>query len=476
MELPVVGPGARSTPVVHRVAARAQPVRRDTALVTGDDFIVVPVVAMLSSGAAGVALAPRNNASRALLAAGVSGGASYLLTPLAEHHVVPSLTSSLLRTAVTVLFLLFTAMLFAVLTTFPDGELGSPWVRRTAVVLVVAALVAPVLQLLGSPTLTADGVAEVRNVCALPGMRVFGRLGDVVVGTEPLWVLVGFVGLVLRHRHADSPRRRELRPLLTSLLLLALLLVPIVVDSAGGPKVPEPGFQYVFLFALSLMPVVLLVGISRRTRSLATELLASRLRLTGAEDDVRRRIERDLHDGVQQQLVALLSLTELADRQARNASPRLPETLTDVRAQITGAIEELRELVYGIRPPVLEDSGVAAALESRMRRLPAEVSLDLSRALGVRWSAQTEAAAYFVACEAVTNALKHAPGAPVRVRVAAEQGALLVEVEDEGPGIRAGQELGGGLLGLRDRVESSGGRFSVVPRRGGGTVVRAVFG
>jgi signal transduction histidine kinase len=171
----------------------------------------------------------------------------------------------------------------------------------------------------------------------------------------------------------------------------------------------------------------------------------------------------------------LLSLTELAARQARSASPQLSETLTDVREQITGAIEELRELVYGIRPPVLEDSGVAAALESRMRRLPIEVSLDFTGADSIRWPSQTEAAAYFVACEAVTNALKHAPGAAVRVRLSAEHGQLHVEVEDQGPGIRPGQELGGGLIGLRDRVDSSGGRFTVEPGPGGGTLVRAVF-
>jgi signal transduction histidine kinase len=341
--------------------------------------------------------------------------------------------------------------------------------------MVIASVVAPLVELVGSPQLTANGNVPVSNVCALPGFHALGRVADLVVGTEPLWPLIGFGALVVRYRAADLPRRRELRPLVGSLVLMALLLVPILVDSAGGPRVPEPGFQYVFLFALSLMPIVLLVGISQRTRTLASELSASRMRLIGAEDEARRRIERDLHDGVQQQLVALLSLTELASRQARNASPHLSETLSDVRSQITAAIEELRELVYGIRPPVLEDAGVAAALESRMRRLPVEVSLDFAEVHGMRWPAQTEAAAYFVACEAITNALKHAPGAAVRVRVGAEQGGLLVEVEDEGPGIRAGQELGGGLVGLRDRVDSSGGRFSVAQGHDGGTLVRAVF-
>lgn len=442
---------------------------------SGDDFIVVPVLAILSSGAAGVALAPRNNAARALLAAGVIGGTSYLLTPLAVQSNVPALGASLLRTVVTVTFLLFTAMLFALLMTFPDGSFERRWHRRATLGLVVASVVAPVVELVGSPSLTALGNAMVRNVVAVPGFRSLGRAAEVVVGSEPLWLLLGFAVLVWRYRSAEPARRRELGPLVGSLAMLALLLVPVVVDSAGGPRVHEPGFQYVFLFALSLMPILLLMGISRRTRTLAAELSASRARVVGAEDEVRRRIERDLHDGVQQQLVALLSLTELADRQSRSSSPHLAETLSDVRTQITWAIEELRELVYGIRPPVLEDSGVAAAVESRMRQLPVQVSLDLGGVEGCRWPGETEAAAYFVAREAVTNAMKHAPGAPVRVRMCVEDEELLVEIEDEGPGIRAGQSLGGGLLGLRDRVDSIGGRFSVLPRHGGGTVVRAVF-
>ena len=202
----------------------------------------------------------------------------------------------------------------------------------------------------------------------------------------------------------------------------------------------------VFLPALALLPAVLLWGISHRARVLDRELAASRTRLSEAEDGVRRRIERDLHDGVQQQLVAILSLTELATRQVGRHPEAATETLTDVRDQVATAITDLRELVHGIRPPVLEDAGVAAALAGRLDRLPALVSLRSDPPSlaedRARWPPEIEAAAYFVVCEAVANALKHAPGAQIDIEVREGAGDLVVTVVDDGPGgavVRAGR-------------------------------------
>ena len=233
-----------------------------------------------------------------------------------------------------------------------------------------------------------------------------------------------------------------------------------------------------FLPALALLPVVLLWGISRRARVLDRELAASRTRLSEAEDGVRRRIERDLHDGVQQQLVAILSLTELATRQVGRHPDAATETLTDVRDQVATAITDLRELVHGIRPPVLEDAGVAAALAGRLDRLPPHVSLRSDPPFladdRVRWPPEIEAAAYFVVCEAVTNALKHTPGARIEIEVRESAAELVVTVVDDGTG-GAVVRAPGGLAGLQDRVESLGGRFEVTDRVGRGTVVRASF-
>jgi signal transduction histidine kinase len=190
---------------------------------------------------------------------------------------------------------------------------------------------------------------------------------------------------------------------------------------------------------------------------------------------VRRSIERDLHDGVQQQLVAILSLTQLATRQVRRDPEIVVATLADVQEQVTMAIGDLRELVYGIRPPVLQDAGVVAALESRLERLGDAVTLEAGDVRHVRWPPEVEAAAYFVVCEAVTNALKHAPGAPVTILLKQAGSDLEVAIEDDGSGILVPARSGGGLSGLADRVQSLGGSFSVGRRDGGGTAVRALL-
>jgi signal transduction histidine kinase len=433
---------------------------------------------MLSSGVAAIALDPRNGASRLMLLSGVAAAAAYLVMPFAGDHHHPSVTSSMLRVVGNIAFLTLSAGLSALLLVFPSGRVVRAWHARAATVLLTLAVIAPVLELLGSRTLSANGDADtdVRNVMARRGLRVFGEVGSGISSTEPLWFVLALGFLLWRFQRADVGTRRALRPLLVTFAVVGSLLVLVVVAGVAGFAWPQPWFQVTFLIALSAIPLVLLAGLSERSRTLNREAAASRARLLSAEDDARRRLERDLHDGVQQQLVALLSLNELATRQARGGSASLSATLGDVRSQLTDAIEELRELVNGIRPPALTDSGVAAALETRMRRLPADVSLDLAGTRDRRWPPETEAAAYFVACEAVTNALKHAPGAPVLVRLTDENGHLRVEVSDEGPGIAPCVTRGSGLLGLRDRVESMGGALSVASGPAGGTVVSAVFG
>ena len=428
-------------------------------------LVALPLVAWLASGLAAVALAPRSAASRAMAAAGALLTLSWLLEePARTAHAG---AAAWWVTACDVAFLLGLVGVVALLATYPDGELAG---RRHLVVgvLAVLAVVGPVLRLLGDPLLPVPGTERSRrNPVALDGLAPLGDLGELVVLSEPLWVLLGVALLALRVR-AGSPSTREVRPLLWTGALLAALLVVALAGSALGAPVPEPVLQPLFLGTLGAVPVVLLAGISQRIRALDAEVAASRARLVGAEDRARRAIERDLHDGVQQQLVALLPLVELADRQCRRDPERATTTLAELRQRVTTAVQELRETVSGIRPPVLADAGVVVALESTLARLP--VSL---RATGRRrrWAPEAEAAAYFLACEAVTNALKHAVGSTVIVRVH-EGEKLEVEVVDDGPGT-AHERPGGGLSGLRDRVESLGGEFSVTID--GGTRIRAML-
>ena len=200
------------------------------------------------------------------------------------------------------------------------------------------------------------------------------------------------------------------------------------------------------------------------------EVEASRTRIVEAGYEERRRLERDLHDGAQQRLVSLgvqlrrLQLT--LPREAQILSPALDRIVDEVG----GAIGDLRQIAAGVRPARLDD-GLAAALRDLARSSPVPVEVEAS---AERVAASVEAAAYFVACEALTNAVKHASPSRVAVRAARENGTLLVSVADDGVG-GAVVRRGSGLAGLRDRVAAHGGTFAIVSPSGGGTRVEVAI-
>ena len=175
--------------------------------------------------------------------------------------------------------------------------------------------------------------------------------------------------------------------------------------------------------------------------------------------------------------MAALSLTALAARHVERSPEVAGATVGEVGERVRGAMTELRELVRDIRPPVLQDVGLVPAVESRLGSLPVAVQLHTDPDAAVRRPAAVEASAYFVVTEAVTNALKHAPGSRITVRISGAGDRLEVVVADDGPGPGpgAGTSAGGGLRGLQDRVESLRGTFSVTGAPGAGTVVRAAF-
>jgi signal transduction histidine kinase len=195
-----------------------------------------------------------------------------------------------------------------------------------------------------------------------------------------------------------------------------------------------------------------------RTRRGAVDVQAAEL----------RRIERDLHDGAQARLVALSM--HLGRAEARlDDQPELAELVRQARQEAGSAIQELRDLARGIAPPVLADRGLAAALEGLARRsaIPAKVEAEIPN----RPPPVVETAAYFVAAEALTNAAKHAGGAPARILALMEGDTLVIEVSDSGKG--GADPEGSGLTGLRHRVEALDGRLTVTSPGGQGTVVRA---
>jgi signal transduction histidine kinase len=204
------------------------------------------------------------------------------------------------------------------------------------------------------------------------------------------------------------------------------------------------------------------------------ELAASRARLVQAEEAGRRRLERDLHDGVQQELVGVLARLGLARNQLKR-DPHLAETtLRDVQVDAQRALEDLQELARGIHPAILTDRGLVEAVAERATRMPVPVEVHangLEKA--TRLPFELEGAAYFFVSEALANALKHASASRVQVRFDSMPGQLVVEVDDDGRGFEPRQVKLSGLRGLEDRLEALGGRVEIVSRPGSGTRLRA---
>jgi PAS domain S-box-containing protein len=211
------------------------------------------------------------------------------------------------------------------------------------------------------------------------------------------------------------------------------------------------------------------LDITERKRA-EEELRASRARIVEAGDAERRRLERNLHDGAQQRLVALSLALRMVHAQVLASPVAAQELLSAAGEELTEAIAELRELARGIHPAVLTDRGLPAALEALAGRAPAPVELRVT--LDERLPAPIEAAAYYVVAEALTNVTKYASARSVSVSVARENGLALVEVADDGVG-GADPTQGTGLRGLADRVEALDGVLKVESRPGGGTRVSA---
>jgi signal transduction histidine kinase len=212
-----------------------------------------------------------------------------------------------------------------------------------------------------------------------------------------------------------------------------------------------------------------LLGIAISNAETRTELAASRARLVNAADDERRRIERDLHDGLQQRLVSLaMSVREVKTLTPRS-SDEIQRELTLVADGLRAALEELREIARGIHPAVLSRGGLGPALKALARRSPVPIELHLD--LASRLEEPLEVAAYYVASEAITNAAKHAQASVIEVRVDVHPDAATLTIRDDGVG-GADPRRGSGIIGVVDRVEAVGGTVRIVSPPGGGTTLQ----
>jgi signal transduction histidine kinase len=215
-----------------------------------------------------------------------------------------------------------------------------------------------------------------------------------------------------------------------------------------------------------------LVGTAISNAETKAQLIVSRARIVRTADATRRRIERDLHDSVQQHLISLALTLRTAQVAAPPAARELAERLDSVIEGLGGVIDELREISRGIHPSALVQGGLHPALKTLARRSAVPVRLDVR--IAGRLPEQIEVAAYYAVAEALANTAKHAQASVVDVTVDVADGMLRVRVCDDGSG-GANPATGSGLVGLRDRVEALGGQVWLTSPVGAGTTLRAVI-
>jgi signal transduction histidine kinase len=196
------------------------------------------------------------------------------------------------------------------------------------------------------------------------------------------------------------------------------------------------------------------------------ELTASRARVVATADETRRRIERDLHDGTQQQLVSLALELRAAAAAVPTELDELAARLSRTAKGLADVVENVREISQGIHPAMLSEGGLGPALRTLARRSTVPVELDVRT--DRRLPGPVEVAAYYVVSEALTNAAKHASASVVHVDLEAEDSMVQLTIRDDGVG-GADPGRGSGLIGLRDRIEALGGKIEVASPTGSGT-------
>jgi signal transduction histidine kinase len=241
--------------------------------------------------------------------------------------------------------------------------------------------------------------------------------------------------------------------------------VAMVLHRPTGPQRPDPLVTLVEAGGLAIEIVRLRVELRRQL----AEVRASRARIVAAGNAERRRIERNLHDGAQQQLVSIGLRLRHAQHELGAGEPDLADqTINRAVAEVAIAIDRLRELAHGL-PPAQLDAGLDPALRELAGRAPLPVEV---HAITERFNVGLEAAAYFIACEGLTNAIKHSGATAVVLRTQRSNGHLVISVTDDGVG-GVLEKQGGGLRGLHDRIAAHGGSLHVESAPDKGTILTA---
>ncbi len=290
----------------------------------------------------------------------------------------------------------------------------------------------------------------------------------------PIGLLALLVPVVVVMEHVPG---RFLRPLIVLTVGATGLLCAVGEYRRSDNDGMQPDAVLASVLLLAFVPLVVAVvtiGIGQqmgRLRGQAKELASSRRRLAVAADEARSAIERDLHDGAQQQLVTVSVELGRVTRLLAKEPERAAEELVTVRAQLQQAIHELRDLAHGIYPALLTERGLASALPAAGRRTSTACSVDVDD-IG-RLPRQLEAAIYFCCVEAIHNADKHAQATRIAVSVARSGNEVVFTVTDDGRGItNLSRSDGRGVTGMGDRIRAAGGELTIGNGHSGGTVVR----
>jgi signal transduction histidine kinase len=382
---------------------------------------------------------------------------------------VAGMPGTAMHVASQVLFAGGFAALVGVVLTYPLG--GRPhalvwWAAGLAVL-------GPVITSFAGPSRTVYGDGH-RGPFADVLPASLARVSDLSLVSLALLAVGCFA---VRYQRAPRDLRPMMRwPLFGVGLVGALAATGVLL----GGTFPAAG-SVAFLLAAPVVPLSLALGPVRRrllalteqTSRLSADLAArvaeledSRRRLSVAAEAERRRIERDLHDGAQQELLALIAHVEVARNQ--HPSPELERVATLAR----GAYETVREVAHGIRPAVLDDLGLAGAVRAVTDTFPLATTVEMDGLQARDVGTAIEGAALFFVSEALANVLKHADAGHVAVRLAVSSGGLRVTVEDDGRG--GVDPRGVGVRGLCDRVEALGGRV-IIDSRPGSSRLAAIF-
>lgn len=280
----------------------------------------------------------------------------------------------------------------------------------------------------------------------------------------PAWVWLP-TGLVVAAGWWAGKATTRAPRLLGQAVLVSLFLIGVWAARGGGPFWPVWPIA-----ALALALGLLAVARGAKNEARVEELTHSRAGAVEAAESQLRRIERDLHDGAQARLVALGMDLGLAEQQLAKDPEKAQAHLAEAREAAGAALEELRDLARGIHPPILADRGLDAAIRALTTHTAVPVSVDVG--LAERPPGAVETAAYFVAAEGLTNALKHAGASRIDIAVHERDGAVVVRVLDDGEG---GVSEAGGLRGLRQRIEALDGSLRIASPEGGPTVIEVVL-